>query len=137
MNLSEKNAYRAMIIFLEDIYVETRLDDLGGLLGGLLLLPEGSSADPAAFFEWKEIISSNQKLKKNNDKLNTKDFYEAVCNFLELYTSRTFSPEIERLIKNMKCTQSSPNYYDHWKNIVDYIKNNPNEAKEKTKFKLY
>ncbi|MEO1211089.1 MAG: hypothetical protein AAFX78_16305 [Cyanobacteria bacterium J06638_20] len=52
MMLNEKDAYLAMFSFLENLYKRTKSDDLGGLLGGMSLLEDGSPADPAMWNDW-------------------------------------------------------------------------------------
>lgn len=47
-----KQAYEIMLVFLERLYEQTKSDDLGGLLGGFSLLPDGHTADPAAWEDW-------------------------------------------------------------------------------------
>jgi len=45
-----------MHCFLERYYQATRSDEVGGLLGGLSLLPDGSTADSAFQTEWLESV---------------------------------------------------------------------------------
>ncbi|WP_246943684.1 hypothetical protein [Bacillus pinisoli] len=61
MKLSEIEAYKAMMKFLEKHYERTQSDDFGDFLSGLLLLEDGSSADPAALEEWYECIKEVNK----------------------------------------------------------------------------
>jgi hypothetical protein len=58
-NISEQEAYQAMFLFL-DFYWKLgnkKSDDLAVLLGGLALLPDGDSADPALMHDWKKCLS--------------------------------------------------------------------------------
>ncbi len=57
MNLTEEQAYLAMFSFLETEYLLTSSDEIGGLLGGMSLLPDGSTADPAVKDQWKEAVA--------------------------------------------------------------------------------
>jgi hypothetical protein len=62
-NLTEKQAFLAMIFFLEQYYQQTESDDVGALLSSLQLLEDGMTADPAMWDDWLEVISrtlSNQ-----------------------------------------------------------------------------
>ncbi len=52
-----KQAYEIMLVFLERTYEQTRSDDLAGLLGGFSLLPDGDTADPAAWEDWLDAAS--------------------------------------------------------------------------------
>ncbi|MES2933477.1 MAG: hypothetical protein V4805_08330 [Pseudomonadota bacterium] len=56
--LSEQQAYLAMFSFLEAEYRMTKSDELGGLLGGLSLLSDGTPADPAVKAQWSEAVSA-------------------------------------------------------------------------------
>jgi hypothetical protein len=61
--LTTKQAFKAMVIFLEKFYERTKSDDVGGLLGDLMLLEGETTADPAAWEDWLESVkkSSDQK----------------------------------------------------------------------------
>jgi hypothetical protein len=64
MNLfTTKEAYEAMIYYLEHLYSMTKSDDLGGFLGGMSLLDDGETADPAAWKDWMVAIN---KVKKDH-----------------------------------------------------------------------
>lgn len=67
--LSTKEAYAAMFIFLVEIYNRTKSDDLGSLLGGMCLLDDGNTADPAAWNDWNEAI---RRLKRGEHNLDIK-----------------------------------------------------------------
>lgn len=54
--ISVKQAYWAMYSFLEELYSEYEFDQLGGLLGSLSLLPDGSPADPAMWNDWLRFV---------------------------------------------------------------------------------
>jgi hypothetical protein len=54
--MTEKQAYAAMFHFLEQLYKRTQSDELGGLLGGMSMLEDGSPADPAIFTDWQEAV---------------------------------------------------------------------------------
>ena len=54
--LTKEQAFLAMYSFLDEYYQLTKADDIGGLLGSMSLLPDGSSADPAIQKEWEEAI---------------------------------------------------------------------------------
>jgi hypothetical protein len=48
----------AMHCFLERYYQATHADEVGALLGGLSLLPDGSPADPGFRREWLDAIEA-------------------------------------------------------------------------------
>ncbi|QDV38819.1 hypothetical protein [Tautonia plasticadhaerens] len=61
--LSIREAYLAMYAYLEGLYAETKADYLGGLLGGMSLLEDELSADPAAWQRWIEAV---EKVRRGN-----------------------------------------------------------------------
>ncbi|MCY9517149.1 hypothetical protein [Paenibacillus apiarius] len=58
MNITELNAYKAMVIFLEQYYERTKSDDIGSLLGDLIMLNDGTTGDPAVWDEWIECLKN-------------------------------------------------------------------------------
>ena len=54
--MSKKQAYAAMFEFLKNVYERTENDELGGLLGGMCLLEDGTTADAAAWKDWEIAI---------------------------------------------------------------------------------
>lgn len=54
--ISIKQAYAAMYRFLEIEFELTSSADIGGLLGGLSLLDDGSPADIAAWDQWLQSV---------------------------------------------------------------------------------
>lgn len=55
-SMTSKEAYSAMFYFLEQLYKRTGSDELGGLLGGMALLADGSPADPAVSRDWQNAV---------------------------------------------------------------------------------
>ena len=64
MELTTKQAFEAMVLFLEEFYNRTQSDDVGALLGQLRLFEDGSTADPAAWYDWVECV---EKVLSNSD----------------------------------------------------------------------
>lgn len=58
--MTENEAYLAMFAFLEHWYSMTQSDDVGALLGGMSLLPDGKTYDPAILQDW---IAAVEKAK--------------------------------------------------------------------------
>jgi hypothetical protein len=54
--LTTRQAYLAMFEFLRRCYERGPSDEIGGLLGGLSLLPDGGPADLAVASDWDEAI---------------------------------------------------------------------------------
>jgi hypothetical protein len=55
-SLNQHEAYLAMLSFLEGIYARTQSDEIGVLLGGLLLMTDGLPADRAYWDEWQRAV---------------------------------------------------------------------------------
>ena len=62
MNLTIEESYKVMIDFLEKYYERTKSDDVGGLLGDMMLLGNGLTADPASWNDWLNIKLSSYVL---------------------------------------------------------------------------
>jgi hypothetical protein len=56
--LSQRQAYLCMFEFLRQHYERGPTDEIGGLLGSLSLLQDGSSADPAQWEDWKHAVQA-------------------------------------------------------------------------------
>jgi hypothetical protein len=54
--LTEKQAFEAMVKFLEGFFIRTGSDDVGALLGDLQFLADSHTADPAAWNDWLDCI---------------------------------------------------------------------------------
>ena len=72
LNLTPKEAYLAMFGFLATLYDLTKEDYLGGLLGGMSFLEDGSTADPAAWHDWLQAVEKVRRGDVNAD-LHLKD----------------------------------------------------------------
>lgn len=55
--LTKQQAFAAMYTFLEQVFERTESDDLGTLLGGMSLLNDGGTADPAAWHDWEAAVA--------------------------------------------------------------------------------
>lgn len=58
MKLESKQAFQAMVNYLEKYYERTKSDDIGSILSDLILLEDGTTADPAAWNDWKESVDT-------------------------------------------------------------------------------
>jgi len=54
--LSLLEAYKAMVSFLDDYYFRFGQESLSSVLGSIQLLPNETTADPAAWFDWLEAV---------------------------------------------------------------------------------
>lgn len=64
MHLTEEEAFQAMIKFLEKYYNLTKSDDVGGLLGSLMIVENGKPLDIALWYDW---IKSLEEVKTQRD----------------------------------------------------------------------
>ena len=55
--LTINQAYAAMVLYMVAIYERTGSSDIGALLGGMSLLADGGTVDPAAWADWEEAVS--------------------------------------------------------------------------------
>jgi|JFJP01.1.fsa_nt_gi hypothetical protein len=58
--LTIEQAFKVMVIFLEDYYKRTHSDEIGILLGDLQLMEDGNPGDPASWSDW--LISARKIL---------------------------------------------------------------------------
>ncbi len=65
--LTVSQAYFAMLHFLERFYQHTGSDDVAVLLGGMQMLPDGTTADPAAWTDWIDSVQHILRLEKVQD----------------------------------------------------------------------
>ena len=56
--LTYRQAYFVMFEFLRRHYERGPSDEIGGLLGSLSLLPDGSPADPAMWPDWEQAVAA-------------------------------------------------------------------------------
>lgn len=56
INLTIEEAYKSMVNFLEKYYRRTNSDDIVGLLGDIMLIHEGITADRASWHDWLESV---------------------------------------------------------------------------------
>ena len=61
--LTYEEAFNVMRLFLEEYYNRTGSDDVGSLLGDLVLLRPGKTADPAAWEDWMDCINKIEHKK--------------------------------------------------------------------------
>ena len=54
--LIEREAFEAMVLSLEKFYESTQSDDIGALIGSMMILEDGGAADPAVWGEWTECV---------------------------------------------------------------------------------
>ena len=63
-DLTVEQAYRAMFLYLEELYNNTHSGDLAGFLGGMVLASDGKTMDPAAWNDWIRAVNKILEEKK-------------------------------------------------------------------------
>ena len=66
-NLSYLEALKSMICFLENYYEQTSSDDVGDILGGLLILEDGRTTDPSAWDRWMDCVNKVMNRSQTKD----------------------------------------------------------------------
>ena len=56
ISMTSEQAYAAMFYSLEDYYSRGHSDEIGGMLGGMSLLGDGGTADPAFKSDWQRAV---------------------------------------------------------------------------------
>jgi hypothetical protein len=56
ITMTPEQAYAAMYYFLEDYYGRGRSDEIGGMLGGMSLLGDSATANPAVKSDWQRAV---------------------------------------------------------------------------------
>lgn len=54
--LTKLQSYKAMVLFMENLYNLTNDSSLGGFLGSMQLLNDGQPADPAYWADWERVV---------------------------------------------------------------------------------
>lgn len=54
--LTDEQAYAAMFYFLERYWEREKSDEIAMLLGGMSILQDGGTADPAYLQDWNEAV---------------------------------------------------------------------------------
>lgn len=63
--VDEQDALIDMYYLLKDYYDETKLDEIGSLLGDIVLFENGTTADPAAWQDWISVVNKVINLSDN------------------------------------------------------------------------
>lgn len=111
-------AFNAMTKFLDDYYHKTLSDDVGSLLGDMLFLQDGYTADAATWEDWTDVIETDQPVTKLQA-------FDAMRKFIDNYYKRTSSTslDIRELLHDMKLIENNktmnPNTWKIWIECVD------------------
>lgn len=102
MKYTVMEAFAFMQELLEKYYKVSQSDDIGALLGDTMLLEDNSTADPAAWFDWKDSILKVKGFFEENMHLDIQESYMCVIDFLGKYGKRINSVEVLELVKEMQ-----------------------------------
>ncbi|HBS48128.1 TPA: hypothetical protein DEO28_03525 [Candidatus Dependentiae bacterium] len=133
MNLNVKEAYNAMVDFLDKYYEKIHSDNVGSFLGCLVLLNDGMPVDIALWEDWIDSVNKMKKQYKKNEENEPINFtftqsYEIAEDFLNEYYKRTNSAyeDFGNLIKGMTLLENgksiNPEYWEEWVASANKIK---------------
>lgn len=97
--------YRIFFRYLENIWNSEEHDWLGGMLGGMSLLADGGTADPAFEHDWDKAI---EKIAARDDP------YQVGIQFLKDYLAIGYIDEIGQILTDME----NKARLDLWKKAV-------------------
>ena len=107
MKLTKKEAYKIMYIFLDDLYIKTKLDDIGVLLGGFSILIDGCTADPAAWLDWEQVVQE----KTLNNLLDINQVILIINNFFK-YHKDNFDFDLDMAITEFNKLSSNKEQFE-------------------------
>ena len=104
IRLTTNQAYDAMLDYLDKYYQANASDDVGSLLGSIMLLADEQPVEMALWSDWLEAINriKPQRANAKNIKLTIDDAFNAMIDYLNEFCSRTQSSDIEELLKYMR-----------------------------------
>lgn len=85
--------YRIFHRYLDYIWNTEEHDWLGGMLGGMSWLSDGSTADPAYEFDWDNAVEKT---------IDSKNIYQVGIQFLKDYLEIGYIEEIALILKDME-----------------------------------
>ncbi len=107
--MSELQAFNAMTNFLDLFYNQTKSDDIGSLLGDMSFISDGATADPAAWYDWVNIVTTYEFLDSKNS-------FNAMKQFVTDYGARTNSEDINKWLSSLY-----PQNKDVWSTWISCI----------------
>lgn len=123
MRYTIKDIFLYMRKFLEIYYISSQSDDLGALLGDTMFFEEGNStADPAAWFDWKDSILKVTGGFAENMYLNVYDSYLCIVEFIDRYGRRINSVEVSDMISEMKMIDKDERELEYWRLWKELLK---------------
>ena len=77
VELTEKQAFRAMVLFLQNFYNRTQSDGVGALLGDLMFFEDGTTSDPAAWQDWLESV---EEILNRGENMDEEEMFKLIKN---------------------------------------------------------
>jgi len=103
MKIDQLQAFNAVYNFLDNYYKKNKSDDLIDLLSGMLFWGDGSTADPAIWYDWEKAIQNKKSLSKQ-------EAFDGMIKFLDIYRSLGESGAITVLINKLDTAKDSDNF---------------------------
>ena len=137
MNLNIEEAFNVAVDFLDKFYKQNKSDDFGSFLGDLLLFEDGSTADPAAWWDWLASVNKIKKQYKMGKEHEDVDFtlkqaYEVAEDFFNRFCEEISSDDFRILLKEMALLEdeksTNPICWKEWVDSANKIKQLGDEA---------
>jgi len=104
--ITAEEAFKAMILLLEDYYEQSGLEYLGGVLGELIVTSDGTTMDTAAGIKWLEsleVATKSYPLSKEKMKTITIDeAFNAMCLLLEQFSKEINTGDFNIILNDLK-----------------------------------
>lgn len=127
-NLSDLQAYNAMLYYLELFFLQTKSEDIGDLLSDSeFFWDDNTTADPASWFKWQKAIKG---LNNTQQQFTPDQAFDAMINYVKIYRSYwNASLDLDHLIQDLKFIGQSRNFTNPmWQKWLHTI----NETLQKT-----
>lgn len=115
--MNSLEGYRVMYCFLDSIYLKTKADELGGLLGCMSLTSDNTPVDQACIKDWEVAISQVVEHSKV-DVLTSDSAYWAMVAFLRNWAALGKDGTVSRLCGNLENGNSNS---DEWLDAVNTV----------------
>ena len=127
VSLTPLQAYNIMFKLFEDFYKKTKSDDIGSLLGIMCFFPDGNTADPAIWHDWKKAIEQKKTL-------SAQEAFDGMINFLDIYYSFTSSEDAKSILDEMRlaesCGDAQVSIVSLWNSFFKQVLREPKGSRE-------
>jgi len=129
--ITAEEAFKAMILLLEDYYEQSGLEYLGGVLGELIVTSDGRTMDTAAGIKWLESLEratkSNSLLKEKIKSLTIDEAFNAMCLLLEQFSKEIKTEDFNIILNDLRkynTEKSGTEIRKKWNRAIDIAKMN-------------